>query len=989
VRQRWSISRKLYLLVLASVMAGLLAATTVSIWLETHRYLASKQRELQSVAEVFASATAAAAAARDPAAAREAMRAIGRIEGMQHARIRTPEGETLAAIGLATQLDTDLRIDGAGEISFWRALRSRSVQVSAPIKDSGVIVGELILVGQASDLVRNLWQTLRVAVVCALLALGAGLLVAVRLQSEITAPLRRLTSAMERIRGSHDYDARVEVRSNDEVGQLVDGFNETLSEIRKRDCQLEAHMRDLELKVAARTSELAGAKEAAESANRAKSEFLATMSHEIRRPTHHGDGRSAAAADLPIRQKRHASVAAKPVRASWRSSTTSSTSRRSKPARCTGKKLPLDPADSDDVVGRRRPAQEPGSRGHVAPATPQRIEGDPVRIRQVLGNLVNNALSTDHGHVLITVEAEQKSASRLRFAVADTSIGIARDKVEQVFSAFSQADQSTTRRFGGTGLGLTICKRLIEAMGGEIAVSSSPGAGSTFAFSIPIESTEARAAAAPASDAADALIALRGAATRAAIARYLTDAGFSVRDVDADSSAMPAPSSLLFADAERLPALSRRLPLEDLRIVALSAPGHQPEEGLVAHGLATTSIQWPLQNAELIAVLQRLADRDAPAHARPVSAQVSAPSFGNLLALVADDSPINREVLVEALSSLGVRADVVENGLQAVEAAAAKHYDIVFMDGSMPELDGFEACRRIRAAERASGAPRVPIVALTAHVAGIAADAWRDAGMDAIIYKPFTLAALADQLAQLHLGRAGADAPAIAASSSGNAAAESEGDQAVLIDPKMLAQLEELAAKGRTEFVQHVCGLYLQHAPMCNDELARAIAHNDLEALARNAHALKSMSYNMGANRLAQLCADLEAGAYSEGDAARLSAQCREIGATLEATLAALRGYLETRAGTAGPGTVEAPAGAGADVTYLAPQHGSSAGARRGHRRGEFEMKYQPLVDPQVSTPGRRSARALECARAIRCRRCSSSLLRKRPARSPSWADGC
>ena len=500
------------------------------------------------------------------------------------------------------------------------------------------------------------------------------------------------------------------------------------------------------------------------------------MSHEIRTPMN-GIMVMAdllAAADLPIRQKRHASVIAKSSQSLLAIINDILDFSKIEAGKMQLEKLPLDPAELvDDVVSlfaEQARSKNLDLAAYVASATPQRIEGDPVRIRQVLGNLVNNALKfTDHGHVLITVEAEQEDASRLRFAVADTGIGIARDKVEQVFSAFSQADQSTTRRFGGTGLGLTICKRLIEAMGGEIAVSSSPGAGSTFAFSIPIEGTEARVRPhAPAPDAADALIALRGTATRAAIARYLTDAGFSVRDVDADGSAMPAPNSLLFADAERLPALSRRLPLEGLRVVALGAPGHQAEEGVVAHGLATTSIQWPLQNVELIAVLQRLADREAPAHAQGVSAQVSAPSFGNLLALVADDSPINREVVVEALSSLGVRADVVENGLQAVEAVGAKHYDIVFMDGSMPELDGFEACRRIRSAERASGAARVPIVALTAHVAGIAADAWRNAGMDAIVYKPFTLAALADQLAQLHLGRAGADEPALAASSSGD-----------------------------------------------------------------------------------------------------------------------------------------------------------------------------------------------------------------------------
>ena len=239
MRRGWSISRKLFLLVLASVMVGLLAAATLSIWMETDRYLATKQRELQAVAQVFASATASAAAARDPVAARNAMRAIGQIAGMQHAPIKMPDGGTLAEMGVAAQLDSDLRIDGSGQISLWRTLTSRSVQVTVPIRESGGTVGEFVLVGDASDLAENLLQTLRLTILCALFALTIGLSVAARLQRGITAPLRNLTFAMERIRKTHDYAARIEATSDDEVGRLVDSFNETLSEIRKRDRELE------------------------------------------------------------------------------------------------------------------------------------------------------------------------------------------------------------------------------------------------------------------------------------------------------------------------------------------------------------------------------------------------------------------------------------------------------------------------------------------------------------------------------------------------------------------------------------------------------------------------------------------------------------------------------------------------------------------------------------------------------------------------------
>jgi diguanylate cyclase (GGDEF)-like protein len=239
MHRRWSISSKLSLLVLASVTAGLLAAATVSVWIETDRYLATKQRELQSVAQVFASATAQAVASRDAVDARQGMTAIGQIGGMQYARIRLLDGSTLTDIGVVAQLDSDLRISGVQQMSLWQALRSRSVQVAVPIRNAGEVVGEFVLVGDVSDLPRNLLRTLQLTILCALLALATGLLIAGRLQRGILRPLRSLTFAMEQIRKSHDYAAHVEATSDDEIGQLVEGFNATLSEIRTRDRQLE------------------------------------------------------------------------------------------------------------------------------------------------------------------------------------------------------------------------------------------------------------------------------------------------------------------------------------------------------------------------------------------------------------------------------------------------------------------------------------------------------------------------------------------------------------------------------------------------------------------------------------------------------------------------------------------------------------------------------------------------------------------------------
>ena len=884
-RSFWGIRAKLVLLVFIAIGLGSVTLAAVSVWQEATRYAQMKRDTMQSTAQILAAAATKAIVARDANGVYSVARAMGRIDNMVYVGVEDASGYHLADIGASEQLDSDLRLDeGAGNVSVFDILRSRTVEMTIPVIDAGVEVGRLKLVSDTSDLPPRIWSAITFTALGGAGALMIALLVALQLQRSISRPLISLTQAMETIGERHDYTVALEAATNDEIGTLVDGFNAMMGDIRDRDIRLARHREHLETEVAERTRDYRDARDAAEEANSAKSGFLATMSHEIRTPMNGilVMAELLAAGELPARSRRYAEVIARSGQSLLAIINDILDFSKIEAGKLDVEQLEVNPVEAADTVISlfHERAQSKGLDLAVRAGVdmPETIEADPVRLNQVLSNLVNNALKfTEKGHVMLTVERDPSDPTRARFSVTDTGIGIPKDKVATIFEAFSQADETTTRRFGGTGLGLSIATKLVAAMGGEIAVTSEEGRGSTFFFSLRF-TAESKTVPWPAMPAAAkkplALVCLNGGATIRVMADYLEAAGFVVRTCRPEEFERDmALARIALADIRTLQTFKRRPGPQEAAIIAVTGLGESGDEALIAAGIADAALQRPVARGDFAAILAAARDGRALADQRKRSrgAQAALPNYQGKRVLVADDSAVNREVALEALRKFHVTVDLVENGLEALRAVETTSYDLVLLDGSMPEMDGFEAARQMRARE--TGHDHLPIVALTAHVVGPAAQAWRTAGMDGVLHKPFTIAAMAECLLQWMGEPSGeamlADAPAepeqitaapvAIADPVADATPEPPTEEEdPILDAAVIGQLLEMGKGGHTDFVARVTGLYRDHTPKSLVEIAEAHAAADLERLGAAAHALKSMSLNMGARRVAAAASELE-----------------------------------------------------------------------------------------------------------------------------------
>ncbi|MGM0450028.1 MAG: ATP-binding protein [Pseudomonadota bacterium] len=751
------------------------------------------------------------------------------------------------------------------------------------------------------------------ALLVSLLLVGGGLflntLIAIHLSRSVTDPIYELTRAISRLRQGK-LDTRVEMNASPELEELASGLNAMAESLQRAQDEMQQNvdqatedLRETLETIEVQNIELDLARKQALEASRIKSEFLANMSHEIRTPLNGIIGFTDLLLKTPAstQQKDHLN-----------------TIRKSSEILLTiiNDILDFSKIEAGKLILDRTPFQLRETVEEVlvmlAPAAhdknldlvpliytdvPDAFMGDPLRIKQVMTNLVNNAIKfTQHGEVVVRVMLDDNDTDdeTIRISITDTGMGLSDSQRENLFNAFNQADASTARQYGGTGLGLVISRRLVEEMGGEIGVESELGKGSCFWFRLPLEVSATTGTSLSPTLAGESVVYLEYEDTSGlAISNLMRE--FALNVVRASNpEAVIEQVHLAQANGRGFALvvlgvarhllhsnqhleLIRNLEYEcDCRVLLLTPTLNEDSSPLVEMASAhlTKPVRRNLFHQRLTHLILGVSESPetprAPAPAPlPSTGDASAPRI-----LAVDDNAANLKLVATLLREFDLRVDDVSSGYEALQRLQQTSYDLVLMDVQMPGMDGTEAATRIRRLGNANA--RVPVIALTAHALAEEREQLLASGFDGYLTKPISPSLIAHTL-QRHLGlNVDPDQGQSGAAPEQEAVRpSSRGRRQSVVDPEACLRL----ANGKPDLAEEMLSMLLEHVEEDRDVIQSLHRDGNLAALSERVHRLHGATRYTGVPELWDCAAELET---------RLKHESEGVGTAVERLLAAM-----------------------------------------------------------------------------------------------------